>query len=184
MRCNSEASLDDEYFRNALITDHRIEGLPEAQQVIEAFKRSVQRSEAPGLQNSLINNLRRVSLISPTGLYKGQGGALKWDFSRMSKVLIRIVKGLFFHELKRCLPSDCLITAHSPQEFSDDFEAINASLQLVKEIKKRVTLENDLFSYGCLVLEDQLYASFWMLQFYKTQVFFVLTTPPQFDKKI
>jgi len=183
-RCNSEASLDDEYFRNALIIDHRIEKLQGTQQVREAFKRSVRRSEAPGLQNSLINNLRRVSLISPTGLYKGQGGALKFDFSRMSKVLIRIVKGLFFHELKRCLPSDCLITAHSPQEMVNDFGAINASVKLVKEIKKKVTLENDLFSYGFVVWEDQTNASFWMLQFYNTQVFFVSTTPAQFDEKI
>lgn len=177
--CNSEASVDDEYFRNVLILDHRLENHPETKRLIEAFKRSLQRPEALGLRTSLVRNLRRVPLISSTGLYYGQGAALKGDFNRISKVLTRIVKGLFFHQFQKPLPGDCSISVHSSQEINQDLEAINSVLKMVKAIETRVTVGNDVFSYSCVVFKDQPNATFWMLGFFNTLPFFVMTRPPQ-----
>ncbi len=178
--CNAGASQDDEYLRIFLLSDNRVQEHQEAQSLMGAYRRSLQRPSATGLGISTLRNLRRFPLITETGIYYGQGTELRYDFNRISKVLTRIMKGLFYHEFQEVFPSDYLIEVYSTGTMNLRPEGINAGLEFIRHIKpeNKRTIGEDVFSYGWGIADDDPNATYWYLGFFQALPFFVVTVPP------
>jgi hypothetical protein len=176
LNCNNDSSKDDEFFRAVLLSDDRIQGHPNAQQLIQTFNRSLARPTGFGV---LIDKVRRsFSLISPQGIIYGTGTGLETDFIRESKVLTRIMKGLFYHELQRPHPENNSISVFSTKNIGPGSENLATVLEMIGYIKNENKRTIDIFSYGWAVAEDHPDATFWILTFYKTFPFFIFSVPP------
>lgn len=186
LSCNHDASQDDEWFRNYLISDDRIKNHPESKELNKALERSLQRPQSVGLQKFMDRNLKRVPLITQSGLYSGEGTALDNDFTRESRVLTRIMKGLYYHELQKHHPTDNVISVYSSNKiYSPDAkvrkERRNAILELINDLKNEPirTIGQDVFSYKWGVAKDNYGATFWILVFFKAIPFSIISVPGQ-----
>jgi hypothetical protein len=172
--CNHDGSKDDEWFRNYLVSDDRIRNHPESQELINALNRSLQRPQSIGLRETMNRSLKRYSLITESGLYCGEGTALESDFTRESRVLTRIIKGLYYHELQKYHPNDngnfvySSNNIYSPDPMKRE-ERFNIIMELIKDIKNEPIriIGNDVFSYKWGVANDNPNANFWVLIFFK-----------------
>ena len=93
--CNEGFREDDEYFCSSILTEHSV--APKASDALARFVRGIRMKENRGLRA-----LMRRSLV-PTGLYGPDGEPLFWiryDASRVERVLKRIVQGLSKYEFK------------------------------------------------------------------------------------
>jgi hypothetical protein len=178
--CNAGASQDDEYLRIFLLSDNRVQEHQKAQALMDAFRRSLQRPSATGLGISAARNLRRFPLITETGIYYGQGTELQYDFNRISKVLIRIVKGLFYHELQEVFPLEYQIEVYSTGTMNLRPEGINTGLAFIRYIRpeNKRTIGDNVFSYGWALADDDSNTSVWYLGFFQVLPFLVVTVPP------
>ncbi len=78
--------------------------VPEVQQLIPTVFRSLRRPEAQGFARAFSESLRRVNLVTGSGLYVGQAIASQVDYERLSRIFRKVVRGLFYHETKEKLP--------------------------------------------------------------------------------
>jgi len=173
LSCNHDASKDDEWFRNYLVSDDRIRNHTESQELLNAFNRSLQRPQNTGLRETINRSLRRFPLITEGGIYYGEGTALESDFKRETRVLTRIIKGLFYHEFQRPHPDENSISVFSCKTMGQGEESLNVVLELIGYIKKenKKKIGNDVFSYGWAVAEDHPDGTFWVLTFFQTSLF-------------
>lgn len=183
--CNNEASNDDQWFRNYLVSDDRIKNHPEAKELNNALARSLQRPQGVGLQEYMDRNLKRFSLITESGLFYGEGTALENDFKREGRILTRIMKGLYYHELKKHHPTHNINSVYSSNKtFSPDKkvreERQNVILDLINDLKNEPIkkIGNDVFSYKWGVAKDNPDASFWVLVFFHAIPFSVISILP------
>ena len=179
--CNNGHSQDDAFFRNVLLNDDRIRNLPQANALVKAYERSLRRPQATGLAVSMLRNRIRFPLISPQGIYQGEGTALQSDFKRERKVLTRIMKGLFYHEFRRAHPEKNSISVFSSNNMGHGKDVVNTVLEMISYIKEenKKTIGNNIFSYGWAVTEDHSDGTFWVLTFFKTVPFFIYSVPSQ-----
>lgn len=176
--CNNDPSKDDEFFRNVLANDDRIEKHPEAEEIVATYERSLQRPQARGLRIAMLRNRTRFPLTSPAGVIY-EGTALKTDFTRERKVIERFVKGLFYHEFQKPHPNDNSISVYSTRHMDKGKEDLNSVLELINFIKpeNKKTIGNEVFSYGYAIADDHPNGTFWVLTFYKAMPFFVYSIP-------
>jgi hypothetical protein len=191
LSCNHDASQDDEWFRNYLISDDRIKNHPESKELNKALERSLQRPQSIGLRETMNRSLKRFPLITQSGLYYGEGMALASDFTRESKVLTRIMKGLYYHELQKHHPIDNGNFVYSSNKiYSPDplvrKERHEKIMELIKDIKNEPLriIGNDVFSYKWGMAKDNPKATFWVLIFFKTMPFFIFSMPQQQNESI
>lgn len=180
LTCNNNPSKDDEFFRNVLVNDNRIYKTHEAQEMVAAYERSLQRPQAAGLQKAMSQKTMRVPLFSTSGLFQGYGTALKTDFTRERKVLERIITGLFYHEFQRPHPSENSIDVFSSQHLKGKKEKLDFVLECIGYIKPENKKGDnpDIFRYGFAIAEDNPNGTFWVLTFYGKIPFFIYCAPP------
>lgn len=176
--CNNDASKDDEFFRNVLVNDDRIEKNPEAEEIVTTNERSLQRPQARGLRIAMLRARTRFPLTSPTGVIY-EGTALTTDFTRERKVIERVTKGLFYHEFQRLHPNENTMSVYSTRHMDEGEEGLNSVLELINYIKpeNKKTIGNEVFSYGYAITEDHPNGTFWVLTFYKAMPIFVYSIP-------
>ena len=145
----------------------------------EALFRSLQRPEARGLRASFLNSVHPVSFISPRGLYKGAAVAYDVDLERVNRVLTRIVKGLFFHEMGYRLPDTHeVFTAIDPpvdlerERDTNEFRVFAALLT-----RPIIEIGDGVFSYRFLSSGEDSDSTVWLLTFYGAILAVGLTLP-------
>lgn len=185
LNCNNDPSKDDEFFRNVLVNDDRVREHPEAQEIVAAYERSLKRPQARGLKAAMLQKKRQFPLVSPAGIWHGHGTVLKTDFIRESRVLTRIVQGLYYHEFQTPHPQGNKITVYSSNTMNKADEAQNVLLELIACIKEedKKKIGNEVFSYGFAIAEDNPAATFWMLGFFNRIPYSVYSVPQNAGKK-
>ena len=104
------------------------------------------------------------------------------DIDRLSKVINRTVRGLYFHHQKQALPPDHMISSyclHFTKHWSaatreDVLDAISP-LAHVKEHQ----IGNETFTYRFTLDQHEPSVSVWFLRFYAGISFLALTVPPK-----
>ncbi|NKB80897.1 MAG: hypothetical protein GKS05_03165 [Nitrospirales bacterium] len=179
--CNNGLSQDDEYFRTVLVSELRVSEHAEAQKLRPTIKRSLQRPKAQGFRISMLKILKKIPLMTVGGLYYEEGIAMKVDGSRISRVLERVTKGLFYHHFNRPLPTDYSISVHSSDTMEKTPKAMNAVLRTINFIKgsPKYSIGDEVFSYSFAVCQDEPNATFWVLGFFNTKPFWVFTMPQE-----
>jgi len=160
-RCHNQ--LQEEYFRN-IVAWLGLENSNTANILWEGkVARSLQRSRP--LRDSIRSSLlRRINLVSPSGIWLGTAPGIQIDRDRFYPTLEKIVRGLYRHHLGRHLPTDATF-----------IWAINEPLQgesrkIFQRCKPGIAYI-DVFEcrYG-IASDDNIEMTIWWLRFYKKLV--------------
>jgi hypothetical protein len=111
--CNGGSKLDDEYFRDAMLTGITEQQYPE---VMALFIRKVEEigtdPKKRGYGWATYKSLREIEIYTPAGIYLGKAPARLLDRERLLKSVGKYVRGLYFHHFKHRVPYTCEVTAH------------------------------------------------------------------------
>jgi len=177
--CNCGTSTDDEYFRLVVSMQFRAAQHPDAQRVLSAVYRSLERPEARGLRIAFLNRVREVSLISRLGLYVGKTGVYEVDHPRLERVAERIVRGLFFHHTGEPVPSTCGVKAwcFEGRTLPDEMKQVLGDIVGGLQGSKSHELGNRTFRYKFSFVEESdehPHSSAWVFSVYEAVDFLVL----------
>lgn len=143
---------DEEWFRNYII------GMSFLKRGIRMWadkgKRSVQR-------NLKIGNEMKANLIDiDDGLT-----AIKFDKERTSRVIEKIVRGLYFHHFKKRLPEKIDLVI--------EFNPMDNLISRYQNYIKFFNIQDDSFRYGFMNAQEDTDFSMWWLQFHKNSLFII-----------
>ena len=177
--CNEGAKLDDEYFRDAILT-----GIDE-QRFPEAMALSVRKIEEMGADPkkrgygwATYKSVRTVEVYTAAGIYLGDAGARELDLDRMLRTIEKCVRGLYFHHFQERIPEDCEVTIEHHQNVEpDDIREIptNLAWQPLQDIG------NGAFVYTYTRAQDSP-LSLWLLKFYGHHSFIVIVSPANLEE--
>ena len=158
--CNAGFSIEDEFFRTIIACDPSTASHPQAAQLWDAkIRRQLIRSD-----ESTIKGLIRQSF----GNIEGTDERVARAMDRLAKYVERIVRGLFYHEIKRPLPLAAVVRMNlevSPVESQ-------TCATLVADFWEQGNHFGDgVFSYWSTKASAVENATSWLLLFYKARAF-------------
>lgn len=172
---NEEKSRDDTFLRDQLVVDIDNEH-PLAKHLRETkMRRAVHRKQSELAE--LIAKAKIESRYDHEGKYLGEAAKVHVPDNRVTRILCRIVRGLYCCERKEILPKDHALTAlrQPTQLFPELYEKLG---------RPKVHTFGDVFGYTWVHTEDPL-AMIWLLWFYESVVFSVqsqlVETSPRHD---
>jgi hypothetical protein len=164
--CNHQASLDDEYFRSAIVARWETDDLPAAQELRQIVFRSFERR--PGWKEGWFAKTRFVEFIDEFGQPDNKM-QYQMDYDRLARVAERIIRGLHFNEFGELLPKDC------PILIMQDWALDNVNRSPDSKVDKFIasldggiarTIHEDIFSYRRESVEGEKLTAVWLLQFF------------------
>ncbi|MBI4231618.1 hypothetical protein HY605_00175, partial [Candidatus Peregrinibacteria bacterium] len=163
-KCNNFYGKDDEYFRIYVSGD-----ISRNEQGDKLWYEKVMGStfrRSPKLRKNIVANISEDIKVSNGTASKKK--KLNLDASRINNVLIRIVKGLYWHHYNECLPSNILFEVYQNPPIDDGS----------KDILLRTNLRmigNEEFKYRYRRCDDDNFTSVWGLSFFMGAHFLVFT---------
>lgn len=173
--CNGSFSKDDEYFRSRLVLRFDVS---ESDAPVDSVLRGFFKPEKRGFRDAFERSLLVADIQSPGGIHLGTAPAYQVHLPRMRRVVSRIVKGLFFHELQCRLPDEYQShgmtdsdwnSSNLPQEDHDRMAALHS--RPVRSIGQGA------FTYRFLHAGDDHNSTLWLLSFYENVWFLGATAP-------
>jgi hypothetical protein len=104
--CNQGSHMDDEYLKTVLAMRDDLHDHPIVEKILPSVTRGLLRPKFPGLGRRIARSMKARRRFTPSGLYGGIVHTYDVDLRRIGRVLSRTVKGLFFNEFGRPLPTD------------------------------------------------------------------------------
>lgn len=121
-----------------------------------------------GLRKIIANSFKQVSIVTPGGIYLGKKPAITIDPKRLSNVLNKVIRGLFWVEYKERLPKKIPI----------DIVKIRKNDKRIKEIisltRQATTFFENIFEYRHVRLDPNSYESLWIMSFYRQEYFIAI----------
>ncbi len=162
--CNHGASNDDATFRNHLSvmagsfgeSANAAERLQPSLRAIRRDKRTLART---------VLGARPVERFSTGGIYLGQGIAVPTPPEARERVLMRIVRGLFWHHLGERVPADRIKLIYIDKSKPAWKETLDGLLSMPHEYRTIGTGET--FEYRYARDESDPGVSFWMMTFFR-----------------
>lgn len=178
--CNMSASKDDEWLRLVLSFSRDATREPHVSRVLPTVMRSLKRPEARGFSNAFFSSVRNVDVWSGGGVFLYQARGFDIDQARLERIISKIVRGLFFRELKRRLPlSYVVLTCYlntlpfrSPHAEATEFIR-SCGVMMGDSQPKRIA--NGAFVYRYNTGPDNAFETIWAMLFY-TRLEFVAFT--------
>lgn len=177
--CNKGFQKDEVFFRQFWVS-MLMDSSKDAKQLMNSeIVRSIKRAPALGYQ--MFSQMQLINAYTKSGIYVGKKTMYRLsdlDKTRISTVVIKIVKGLFFNEFKQVLPEDweIKIVWITPQS-----EKNLKLVELAKTLKWNV-IKEDTFAYGVNCVPNT-FQSIWIIDFFKTPLFYVLVLDKQLTKQ-
>ena len=173
--CNNGFHLDDDYLQMIMQTGIKTSEHPELLKSKKTFIRGIHRKESAGFRQSILNNTSLNEVCTASGIYLGKALVQDVDWSRIKRVISRIVRGLFYKEKGFTLSSEYILEI-SPisTKTREDMEIISQILEPLARQRENI-IGNKVFSYRFIFHEQNIYQTAWMLTFYEN-FFFLGTT--------
>jgi hypothetical protein len=167
--CNHSTKLDDEYFRVLIGTQGywTVDGarLWKDKVVGSSFRRS------PKFRRMLARNIFELSPEHRRPDLPGGVKAIGFERQRIDHVLRKIVLGLYWHHVKKRLPTDISIEPFKDRLLDDHARAIFGS-------RSEYSIGGGAFRYRFGIAADDACVSIWHLMFYEKTVFVVSVGVP------
>jgi hypothetical protein len=142
---------------------------PVARQIIETkISRSWKRR--PHLRRQHFLNPALVPIQSRGGIYLGHAPTIEFQGVRLSRVLTKIVKCLFFHTSGYSVPSDYVVQVHP-----DDPFLYQTPDEYIQAMAGPTSFGDDVFGWCCSQSSDDPDNTFWLLIFYRQAAWFART---------
>lgn len=160
--CNQGFKLDDEYTRTVIGLDVRASKNAAAQFNLPAIIRSLQRPDAKGFADYIASQTSASAVLGPDGNPLGQ--MIEPDRKRVDNSGARIIRGLYFIEMKRPLPKHAILKVASKAGLTadhPDMPTIARAWNATPGHHNRAV--GSAFSYAAAVADG---VSFWLLLLY------------------
>lgn len=109
LKCNNPASKDDEYFIWMMTISAKAVGL-EAERARKQ-RLTPDRERRRRMARRVVDNSGVYDVVTPAGLYLGRSRGYTVDLVRVSRVLERVVRGLYFLERQIPVPAGASVNA-------------------------------------------------------------------------
>jgi hypothetical protein len=151
-QCNGSFKLDDEYFRLAITTGVDPKDFPIAVEAIHKLG----TQEKIRFAKSMLSNMDR------------ERGDLYVDRPRVTRVIERVIRGLFWHHHQRALPTqiEMRVWFTSFNEAPMDNMAFESLLDALRQ-QELHRIGEGIFSYRYVFDSGQAFCSAWYLRFYE-----------------
>lgn len=168
--CNSGFQKDEDFFRQFWVS-MLLDRSTHAKNIFDnEISRSIKRRPLLGFK--MFSQMELKDVYTKSGIYLGKMTAYyisDSDRNRIDSVITKIIKGLFFHEFKQTIPKDwiieiCWITPKLEKE-----QNLN---EMAKTLRWNV-IKEDTFAYGVNYVPNT-FQSIWIMDFFKTPLFYVL----------
>lgn len=178
--CREGTSKDDEYFWTMLVLRARLAQHPDVQSLLPKVIRSLKKPQKEGFVRSILEGTGLIDLETEGGLYLGKAPTYEVDFGRMTRVVKRTIKGLYWHETDgERLRSDTHVTTYALENFEAmDQEQAKALIHLVDLAAsgdRGEAIGKDTFRYSAGFAQDRPRTSVWLLTFYEGVQFLGVT---------
>lgn len=170
--CNRDASLDDEYFRLVTVFRHDVAGHPAARARWPSVFRSLDKPQKLRFRTAFLRTLRPVRLRSRAGLHLGESGVFQTDVRRVSNVIDRITRGLYYHEFRKRLPRTTEVLVLSDVDLNDPEQ-----LSMVQGFSglPAKSVGEGVFSYRYIAPEEDSATTAWLFIFYENYAVISIT---------
>lgn len=105
--CNASFQRDDEYTRAVVAIDVRASNNDDVRLKLPAIMRSLQKPNAKAFADYLASRTTQSTILAPDGAPMGQ--IVDVDRARVGATGARIIRGLYFIEMRKPLPPNALI---------------------------------------------------------------------------
>lgn len=168
-KCNRDPGKDEEYFLATLMFGNAGVSPTGKKLWNEKLHRMYQKNK--GLKKIIAKNLRAIELNTPQGIYLGKQMAITYDESRLSKVVQKIVRGLYFFE------HDEIFAKENPikTKFLRTQQDIDYLAEKCASLPYGKRQWSDIFEYRCGRVEEAKEMSIWILRFFGKNCFWALT---------
>lgn len=103
--CNQGSSKDDEFLRLLLTMPLGAHKIPQISPLVAPLLRSFGKREARGYVGGFLGSIEQIDVTTPGGVFLGRVPTFRVDPARITRILRKIVRGLFYKEFKTPLPS-------------------------------------------------------------------------------
>ena len=168
--CNRGISKDEEYVRAVLLTLMDTENMPAAERLRgRELRRSFEREEGKGLANLILSSVEWVNVHTPSGTaLPDKVPIIGADVDRMYRVLIKIVKGLYYHWKGERLPDDYEVLVYLAG-LGEPFQDVLP--QAIRFVAKHEVLhkigDGSSFVYWVREGDELPDQSYWFMSFYR-----------------
>ncbi len=179
---NPKVSQDDEYFRLVVSYRDDLSTNPDILKIQKSVDRSFLYPNKIGLTTTFFNSFSDIEERTKSGLYLGKKSTYTVFSIRLENVADRIIKGLFWHEMKHRVPDDYYVISVTEDRVQAAPESVTIPLlenvlpHLAKSSVK--TIGDHTFSYRSIYNPEDSNESMWLLTFYE-KVQFLCTTVPK-----
>ena len=175
--CDNEKSLNDDFLRDMLVMDVQSSEHPLLQADLRnKMYRAVQRNLS-ALGRLVVAESKDRALYTRGGIYLGSYPAVTIEETRVSRIFSMIVRGLYYKARKQRLPDDCVFKARR----LPPLEEVNIWQHLAQLGCQYPYRLGDVFLCAFVTVEEDPAMTIWLLGFYNSAFFTVLTHAVDFD---
>jgi hypothetical protein len=182
--CNSAFGSDDEYFLR-LALDWGASESGDGRAAADNRMRSMQRKQGRGFWRPFFATLKPVEVHSPGGIFLVNSLEFRLDTSRLQRTINRMIRGLYYHETKSCLPVGDYVRSlpypHFIEQYNNNSEAKAEMVVALGSLPAQFI--GDAFAFRYAIMDPARQVSLWNLMFYR-RIEFVGTTGDQKDPEI
>lgn len=183
--CHKKAAGDDEYFVSRISLRHTTGQNPDAVDARGRFVRSLKRPDKRGWRRAFYDTVKQVDVQTPAGIYLGKTGAFDVDLDRVTRVVARIVRGLYYHQLGNRLSTETEVEAFAVDGLADLDEdgrkAVATIASPVMTAPEQIVGDQQTFRYQFRAVPEEPEATAWLLTFYDSTKCFAITLPRRLD---
>jgi hypothetical protein len=108
--CNTGWEADAEWLRAILVAGVNLRGHEQADAVLDVVRGSFQRPGTAGLAKAIDGAIVELDLRHPDGQVAGPGVGIRFETRRAAFVLMKMIRGLHYREMRELLPGSAVIT--------------------------------------------------------------------------
>lgn len=177
--CNNKKSKDDGYLRDILVTDVSTSNHPTAKAIFREKSLSAHRQNKSEFLRYAVATLRPEPMYTPGGIYLGHVHATKIEKERLSEIIMRMVRGLYYNLYRKRIPDDYKSEVTrwdvtEPRKFNEYAAKVMPYFGEPRRIGK-------VLEYGMRHVEEDPFATHWLLLFYGGMRFTVITNSYGFE---
>jgi hypothetical protein len=174
--CNNSFSDDDNYFRDVLAFEEGAKAHSEIKRLHEGpIKRKFKKRF--GAVKKSLKNVGWYPVHSPGGVYLGHAPCFEMDWSRVQRVLQKIMKVVYCLTQKEPMPHDWLFTIPRPEP-----RVFDESAQLIASMVPWQSFGDDVFCCRYCIHSEG--AMGCLMAFYRCKIFLGTAASPQFHQHL
>jgi hypothetical protein len=162
--CNQGTSEDDEFLQR-LSWFNGSECSQDANQVSQKVRRAIDKPNRKRMRAGLLQTLTPVELLTPSGLSAGIGFKLRMDGDRMSSIIRKIIKGMFWKVRNERLPIGYMVDVQLVGT-APPHESLRENERQILAFEERI-IGDQAFAYRHVFCEEDPFISAWRFEFYR-----------------